>query len=81
MLISSHTNLIPYEQRRYPLQPFGAEDMTVVRRRSIARHNRFQQPPAADTIQRRHYGERYDRTHCLHYCEDYQKGRRVDIYA
>ncbi len=87
MLVSSQTNLIPYDQRHYPVQPFIPQNELVtqdVGRDSIERHNRFQ-PLRADkmthAIHLDGYSNRYDSAQFLQYSDDDQVGFRVDLYA
>ncbi len=84
MDVSATTHLIPYSERHYPVQPYALEKTAVMRRSgrdSIGRHDRFQQPHGAYDNRLRFSGNRYDSTQCLHYADDFQVGRRVDLYA
>jgi hypothetical protein len=81
MDVSADTNLIPPRLRQYPVQSFVPEKAIVVKRDSIERQYRFQQPHGADAIHRRYDGNRYDATRCLQFPDDYQVGRLVDVYA
>lgn len=84
MDVSANTNLIPYSQRQYPVQAYIPEKTAVMTRSvwdSIEHHNRPKQPHEADAIHLHYCGNRYDSTQCLHYADDYQVGRRIDLYA
>jgi hypothetical protein len=83
MVISSSANLIPFDDRHYPVQPLMQEDTVLMTRDSIERHYRFQKPPS-DRMTAGHlgnFGNRYDSNRCLQYADDYQVGHQIDVYA
>ena len=83
MDISSNANLIPYEDRRYPVQHLMQEGTDLMTRDSIERHYGFQKPPS-DRMAVDHlgnFGNRYDSNRCLQYADDYQLGHLIDVYA
>jgi hypothetical protein len=83
MVISSNANLIPYEDRRYPVQHIMQEGTVLMTRDSIERRYRFQKPPS-DRMAAGHLGNfdnRYDSNRCLQYADDYQVGHLLDVYA
>ena len=84
MVISSQTNLIPYDRGQYPMLPQRLEDSLVISEDRVERHHRFQGPPTAKitaTDSEGIYGNRYDSNQCWQYANDYQVGKRIDIYA
>jgi hypothetical protein len=87
MVVSSNYNLIPYPDHHYPIQPYISENALANQhpdQESVARHDRFQQPRPDIKANAVHFDmsdNRYDSSRCLHYCDAYQVGRQLDIYA
>ena len=87
MVVSPHTDLIPYDQRHYAVQPFIAENALVARDvggDSIEHQNRFQLPHAPKMIETTHAGvgvNRYDSDPFLYVSNDHPVGLLVDLYA
>jgi hypothetical protein len=83
MVISSNANLIPYENRRYPVQHLMQEGTVLMTRDTIERHYRFQKP-SSNRMAASHLGNfsnRYDSNRCLQYADDDQVGHLIDVYA
>ena len=81
MVISSNTNLIPCDQRHYPVQPYVPKDTIMMIQDSVAHHYRFKRSPADKMTAAIPIGNQYDSHQCLHFADDYQVGRLVDLYA
>ena len=87
MVVSSNYNLIPYPDHHYPIQPYISDNAMARQhhgQESVERHDRFQRPPAefkAGDILFDIPDSGYDISRCLHYCDEYQVGRLIDIYA
>jgi hypothetical protein len=87
MVVSSNYNLILYPDHHYPIQPYISENALAKQHpglESIERHDRIQQPRAdirAGAIHFDMFDNRYDLSRRLHYSDEDQVGRQLDIYA
>ena len=87
MVVSSNYNLIPYPEHHYPIQPYISENALArqhAEQETIAHHDRFQQARTYIKAGAIHFDvtdNRYDSSRCLHFSNDDQLGRLLDIYA
>ena len=84
MVISTHTNLIPYDQGQHPMLPQQRQETIVIAEDTVEHHCRFQRPPATQinaAESEGSYGNRYNSNRCWQYADDYQVGGSIDIYA
>jgi hypothetical protein len=81
MVITSDANIIVYHQGHHPAQPFLPESTVMPPENSIRHYDDYEQTPLDKTTTASHNANRYNNSQFLHYAEDYQIGRLIDLYA
>lgn len=81
MVITSDANLIAYDQRHHPLQPFLPENAGLMAENLVQHHYCHEQMPLDKMTAADHNANRYDSHQFLYYAGDYQIGRLIDLYA
>ena len=81
MVITSDANLIVYDQRHHPVQPFLPENATMPQKHTLRHYYRNEQTPLDKMTIASHNANRYNGNQFLHYADDYQIGRLIDLYA
>lgn len=81
MVITSDANLIDYDQRHHPVQPYLPESTMMPQEDAVRHYYRYEQTPLDKMTTTSHTANRYNSSQFLHYADDYQIGRVIDLYA
>ena len=87
MVVSSNYNLIPYPGHDYQVQPYHPDNPVIhhePEQDSIGQHHLFRQQHSDTATRAGHsgfFGNRYDATLCLSYCEADHVGLVVNVFA